>query len=517
MQHIVSNYHLYPLSPSSDRWKSTEWIETDGCGGWSSQATGSLCTRRYHSILLANETDGRYNYISQLEESAIVNGTTYPLSSNIFPGVIHPEGYTNIEKVGIGPGFLTVYRIGSATLIRELIKEKGTPSTLLRYSWSGETPLQLHISPLFSYRGFHSLQRANTTIVHAVDKEGEGISFNPIPAMPKTYAYHTPCEISDHFDWFYRFQYAGEKERGLDFEEDLFSLVKLSFSIPPQKDVVVGFSRVPMFGDLRERFHLVLAKNNKRIRSFSHRKGSPQWHLARSASQCIIKTPRGNPGIVAGYHWFEEWGRDTFLSLPYFLDYFENKEEIYQIFLDFLHARKEGVIPNRFFNAKLDALDPNAPFAEYNSVDALLWLGVAAFKVFEHFQDLSFIKEIHPLLKECAEHFKKGTLYGIQEIDGLLYAGNKDTQLSWMDAKVNGFPVTPRSGAAVEINAGWYNLKKILAYFSQLLSLDEDFKYFSLSAEQNLKAFRSTFMIRGKGYLADVWDGYREADCLLQT
>jgi predicted glycogen debranching enzyme len=495
----IDSYHFFSSS-DSDFWRNTEWIETDGLGGWSSQAWGSLSTRRYHSILLCNEPEGRINYVSQLEEFVKYNDSMIPISTNIHPGVIHPEGYQFLEAHGFGPGVLGRFRIGSGLLTRELIKDKGMPRTLLRYHWSGEVPVELYLTPLFSYRGFHALQHSGTSVLSQIKREGNGICFSPVTGMRSVYAYYTPCHISDHHDWFYRFQYDLEKERGLDFEEDLFSLARFVFTLTPGSDCTFLLSRTPFTGDVRSYFQKTVRKNTASLEEIPYPKGSPLWQLSRSARQCIIKTPRGNTGIVAGYHWFEEWGRDTFISLPYLLDEFSEKEEIYQIFLDFLHARKEGLVPNRFFAGTKDS---ESISAEYNSVDALLWLSIAAFHVWNRYQDAAFVKEIYPMLKDCFTYFQTGTQFGIQEREGILLAGTHETQLTWMDAKVHGAPVTPRSGAAVEINAGWYNLKKIMAVFSGISGLDEDRDMFSESAERTRTAFRNSFMIRKEGFLAD--------------
>lgn len=498
MDHINKSYQLYHHFQRDDRWRKTEWIEADGLGGWSSQACGSLSTRRYHSILTSNESEGRFNYISQLEEFISHKGAMIPLSSNIHPGAIHPEGYKFLETIGLGPGLLSTYRIGEGCLTKELLKEKGKARTLIKYTWQGESEIELHLTPLFSYRGFHSLQHAGTYVSTSVKKENDGLSFQPIYGLPPVYSFFTPCRIIDNHDWFYRFQYEIEKERGLDYEEDLFSLNRFIFKIAPGKSSIIVFSMDSIHEDLHDYFNSTVRKNSSLLDKIPHKTGSPLWHLSKSAKQCIINTPRGNPGIVAGYHWFEEWGRDTFISLPYLLDEFSSKEEIYQIFTDFLKARKNGLIPNRFFHSSEGLIS-----AEYNSIDALLWLGIAAHAVYKKFRETSFIQEIYPMIKNCCEQFQAGTDFGIRVQNGLLLAGNKDTQLTWMDAKVQGIPVTPRSGAAVEINAGWYNLQMIMAEFSKLLG-NEDHSSFQTSAENTLQAFRSNFLLRKQGYLADV-------------
>ncbi|HMO18011.1 MAG TPA: amylo-alpha-1,6-glucosidase [Oligoflexia bacterium] len=506
---ISKQYHCHKLTDSSgkmidDRWKTAEWIETDYLGGWSSASLGSAPTRRYHSILMVNETWGRMNYVSQLEELVQLQDETIPLSSNIYKDVIHPDGYSRLFQVGIGPGFLSQFHIGDGILSREIIKQKYSPRTIIIYSWSGTKPIDLIITPQFSYRGFHSLQSSNTHINHDIKKHEDGYIVKPFMDLPSLNFYCSEGEVSDCYDWFYRLNYPEEKKRGLDYEEDLFSMLRFRFSIKPGKEAFFIISRDQTRESASSLSHRIKSENEKRLRKIPYNFGTPLWQLSRSARQCIIKTPRGRTGIVAGYHWFEEWGRDTFLSLPHFLSEFPSREEVYQVFFDFLESQRNGLIPNRFFGANGEASNTKEVNAEYNSVDALLWLIVAARKVYLEYNDTQFLRSIYSHLASCLESYSQGTDYNIKEDEsGLLFAGNEKTQLTWMDARVNGFPVTPRYGASVEICAAWYNAKKILAEFSHELGFIDKASEYEKSAEITYKGFRHRFFIKGHDYLAD--------------
>jgi len=520
---IISSYCSFPFSLSGssssasglNSWSDLEWLEVDGLGGWSSQAIGSVSTRRYHSLLMVNEPWGRMNYVSQLEEFVEQEGKRVPISSNFFPGTIYPEGYKSLVRFGIGPGFISQFQVGEGVLTREIIKKKNSPSTYVRYSWSGKKKIRLEVAPLFSYRGFHDLQSSYADVQCSTKKNQDGIELRPFNTLPSCYVYAPGADICEHFEWYYRFQYKVEKQRGLNFEEDLFTLLRFNFEINPGTSKVMLLSRSESHADVFTECENVFKDRVKDLDKLKYKKGASLWHLSRSARQCIIQTPRGNPGIVAGYHWFEEWGRDTFLTLPYFLNEFHSKEEVYQIFFDFLSARKDGLVPNRFFGQKQevdgkpdDKNGISSSVAEYNSVDALLWLVIAAFKVFEEYKEISFIREIFPLLRECLSAYEKGTHFGIGlGDDGLLYAGSENTQLTWMDARVNGVPVTPREGAAVEICAAWYNALRIQAVFAKSLGLDEYVIEYELKAEASKEAFRKHFMLQKEGYLADAVSG----------
>lgn len=491
-----------------------EWLLPDGLGGYASQILYGSCARRYHSLYLINTPQGRINILPQIEEF-IKKDTLIPLSTNTYADVIYPEGYLNIEKVYVGPSVCYEYRIGESIVRKEIFKPQAKRKTYIRYSLLGEGELKIIQIPLFSGTSYHCLRGKTDEQAVICSKLDNCLEL-------KLSSFHAPLYLShsldgssgfnleDNQDWYYNFRLKKEEERGLDFSADFYSAIKITSLLNSKRDVIFCIS------DSREQESIVdsyykdyeemfLSLKKKRKKSANKIKESKI--LSHNKDSFYISTMRNSRGVVAGYHWFEEWGRDTFISLSLLTredladEAFIN-HDVLSIYKDFLAHSKNGIMPNRFFS------DPNSSLvsgAEYNSVDSLLWAICSLYKIWQELDEKNIFRE--EWLKLCAnlDLYIQGTDYQIfyDESTSLLYAGDYQTQLTWMDARVDGVPVTPRFGACVEINALFYNalriLSKICAYFDNQTKAAN---YEELS-HKVYNSFRASFLLLDKGYLAD--------------
>ncbi len=227
--------------------------------------------------------------------------------------------------------------------------------------------------------------------------------------------------------------------------------------------------------------------------------------LSLAADQFVVKRGKKYKSVIAGYHWFSDWGRDTMISLPGLCISTGRLDDAKQILHVFSEATFQGLLPNRFSD--------DGEGAEYNTVDASLWFFIAAFQYAEASQDYIFIESVlYPVLEDIIHWHIKGTLHGIKlDDDGLLYAGEPGVQLTWMDAKCGDWVVTPREGKAVEINALWYNALCIMQKFSAIFKKNDREKFYSTQAEHTKKSFVSEFYYEEGKYLYDyIYFDYKD-------
>lgn len=505
-------YFTYEGSNLNDSLFNDEWILTDGLGGWASQSISGALTRRYHSLFLINLKHGKFNCVPKIEEFVGL-GDLLPLSTNVYNGVVYPEGHLRLQKVLVGPTVRYYFGINEGLLIKEIFKPKGAAQTLIRYQWNGNYHLNLTLIPLFSFTGFHSLrQRTNTEIV-STERRDNGVKLKTLDGFD-VFLQTGSFDIQDNVDWFYDFKLITEQDRGLDYNCDLFTKIKLTKVLKPNTVAYFGISNQEYSRSLENDF---ASKYEELLINLKKYKPSNNLAISKVTSTLdlnikdyFIQTNRGNSGIIGGYHWFEEWGRDTFITLSLLTDdEIESDKNLQEftlgIFKEFFSANRNGILPNRIFGS-LEREE--GVRAEYNSVDALLWAIIALYK-FQKSLDKKILQDIWNIAFTCLDEYLKGTDFEIKVVrdlnsrSQLLLSGDQNTQLTWMDARVNGNAVTPRNGACVEINALWYNSLRICSEMSKDFGKDERSQYFEGLALESYIGFRRSFMMSEKGYLAD--------------
>ncbi len=483
-----------------------EWLETNGLGGFASSTVVGLNTRRYHGLLTAaaNPPVGRFLLLSKLEETLVVGDQRYDLASNEYPGVIHPHGYTLLKEFRLDPFPTFVYQAGDIEIEKRVFMVHGENTTVVEYearsSDGGAIPeCTLEIRPLVAFRDYHGTTHKNDALNPALNIKDDLVSLTAYPGLPSLYFAHNARRIDPEGRWFYNFEYRVERERGLDHQEDLYEPFLLKFRLTRRIGAVVIASTQPH----EARSAAVLRAREIRRREML-REDSPSDRplveaLTAASDQFIVQRGTGKT-IVAGYHWFTDWGRDTMISLPGLTlatGRYDVARDILEAFAGYVD---QGMLPNRFPD------QGEAP--EYNTADATLWFFEAIRAYLQYSGDESFVRErLYPKLKEIIDWHLRGTRYGIHvDFDGLLSCGAPGLQLTWMDVKVGDWVVTPRSGKPVEIQALWYNALRIMEDLARRFSDPGPQTLFQSLAEEARESFNARFWNSTAGCLYDVVD-----------
>ena len=484
-------------SPSLDELTQREWLVTNGIGGYASSSLCGANTRRYHGLLVASfqPPTNRKVIVSNVEELVSVNEKKFPLSTNFYPGAVFPEGYSFLKSFQPVPFPVSHFAFDEGQLRKSVFMRYGKNVTIVEYKNTSEVGLQLELMPLFVYRDYHYLFNKDerwTFQTNSID--AETIVIEPGEQIPPFYMRLTKGQFSQQSDWYNQFEYFREIERGLDCREDARSVGKVECRLEAGEKLflVWGLSPDDIQGDPTE----WKQEEKKRWRSLTP-KGHTRFikDLAISGNQFLVQrnSTHGHT-IIAGYHWFTDWGRDTMIAMRGLVIAMRKKKLAKSILDTFLHYLDRGMIPNRF--------PDEGEQPAYNTIDATLWLFVVLYEYYEKFKDITYLRETFDKLTEILDAHIEGTRYNIHITDeGLLYGGDEGTQLTWMDAKVGDYVVTPRIGCPVEINALWYNALSIYVFFGKLL--DQDVTEYEIMQKAFKKIFRKYF-VNADGYLNDV-------------
>jgi predicted glycogen debranching enzyme len=483
-----------------------EWLETNGLGGFASSTIVGLNTRRYHGLLTAATKPpvGRVVLLSKLEETLVIGDQRYDLSANQYPGAVYPQGHNNLYEFRLDPFPVFVYRAGGIEIEKRVFMVHGENTTVVEYEFRplGQDPLLecwLEVRPLIAFRDYHGVTHRNDALNPDVQEAGAVASVAPYSDLPPLFFSHNG-KLKRTSDWYFNFEYAVERERGLDFQEDLFCPFSLSFSVNSRSTATVIASTGP---------HDPAATPAMRQREIARRKAivdaSPSTEplvqaLVAAADQYIVQ--RGQlKTIVAGYHWFTDWGRDAMIALPGLTLATVRFDVAKQILNAFAESIDQGMLPNRFPDA--------GESPEFNTVDATLWFCEAVRAYLQYTGDVAFVREqLYPKLKNIMEWHLHGTRYRIcVSSDGLLECGEPGVQLTWMDAKIGNFVVTPRTGKPVEIQALWYNALRIMHDFANQFGDAQLAVFFEELAARARENFNIEFWNEDSGCLYDTVDG----------
>jgi predicted glycogen debranching enzyme len=466
-----------------------EYLLTNGRGGYCSNTVLDCATRKYHGLLvlpLPGASERIYNFLSKLEAVIWIGEKAFRLSTNKFPGVFEPVGHKYVEKFEFVHHPVTYYMIGDVELTRSVLMPRGTNTVLVRYSVvKSPKKLLLKAMPLLAYRDIHQLSKENMNIRPRPFPEKNGFKIEPYPDLPPLYVQSSKkSEFYPSPMWMNNFEYTKERNRGFDYQEDLFSPGVFELNLKEGDSVVFRASLDPSKSKFEEEWDAAEAEETAEVKKFgAHTELIAE--LKFNARHYLInesETP-SRTGIVAGYHWFGEWGRDTMISLAGITLCTGRESEAIGILSKFAKFQKDGLLPNFLTDSG------NHP---YNTIDTSFLFIRAAQQYLEYTSDRAGLeKKILPAMIGIVRAFLDGhvPVAGLGD-KGLVYAGTPDTQLTWMDARVNGKPVTPRNGAAVEINALWYNaLCFLLEVFAK--KLDPELMQ---RMEQAAKKFRENFI-----------------------
>ncbi|HXO22574.1 MAG TPA: amylo-alpha-1,6-glucosidase, partial [Thermoanaerobaculia bacterium] len=512
-----------------------EWLETNGLGGWASSTVSGALTRRYHGLLVAATEPpvGRMVLLSKLDETVSVGGASFALSANQYPGAVAPRGFELIESFRHDLFPIWVYRLstpaGGVRIEKTVAALDGENTTLVLYEvLAAPAPVSLALRPFYAGRDYHSLAHENPDI-HREGAFADGVfRFAGYEVVPAVFVAVPGGTYAPAADWYRNFELQREAERGLDFREDLFTPGVFTVALAAGERLGVMIATGDPAG--RDAWALLERERRRRegfVRRFVATTGCDEPFcrtLALAADQFIVRRwRRAHPGspapripgageqrtILAGYHWFADWGRDTMISLPGLCLLTGRFDEAREILRAFAAVVDRGMVPNRF--------PDRGEEPEYNSADASLWLFVAVHRFLEATGDDEFVRrEMLPVLDEILAWHERGTRHNIHEdADGLLYAGEPGIQLTWMDVKIGDWVVTPRRGKPVEVNALWYNALAIAARLAERLGRPEQAARLARRAARVRERFIELYWNEATGWLLDCVDG-EERDATLR-
>jgi predicted glycogen debranching enzyme len=490
-----------------DSARRLEWLETNGLGGFASSTVCGLNTRRYHGLLVAATRPpvGRLVLLSKLEEAVVIGESRFDISTNQYTGAIYPAGFAHQVAFRLDPWPISTFKVGEMVIEKSVFMVHGQNTVVIEYAISsdGQRPegASLEISPLVAFRDFHTLTRENTSLDPAIETEGHLTLIKPYPDQPTLRFIHD-AQLEPTGYWYRNFEYSVERERGLDFHEDLFNPFRLQIALDGLERCGIIVTTETAYRSLEDLDGLRLSelKRRREIADTFPESETFARHLAVAADQFIVE--RGpEKTVIAGYHWFSAWGRDTMIALPGLTLSTGRREIAQSILLAFARVVDRGMLPNRFPDSG------EAP--EYNTVDATLWYFEAVRRLLAETGDFDFVRDnLYEVLVDIIDWHTRGTRYNIHaDSDGLLYSGAPGVQLTWMDAKVGDWVVTPRMGKPVEIQALWFNALSFMTQLAGELGNRDASRRYSQLARKAKASFNEVFWNHSAECLYDVIDG----------
>ncbi|MGA7934936.1 MAG: amylo-alpha-1,6-glucosidase [Kovacikia sp.] len=500
-----------------------EWLVTNGIGGYASGTVAGVLTRRYHGLLVAalKPPLRRMLMLAKLDDTVLYGDRFYPLHTNRWTdGTVGPHGYRHIERFTLEGTVPTWrYACADALLEKRVWMQPGSNTTYVYYQLLRATqPLTLTFKAMVNYRDYHGNTRGNgwrMTIVPA----DNGIYVSAFPEAVQLNIMSDRAAATPAHDWYYNYELAEERNRGLDDRDDNLHVATFQITLQSGETLTLFAStehKPDPDGEAALRIRrnydqklLGLWKSNRAVDA----KDIPPFanRLVLAADQFIVnrstaEEPHGKT-IIAGYPWFGDWGRDTMISLPGLTLATGRPEVARSILRTFARYVDQGMLPNRFPDA--------GEVPEYNTVDATLWYFEAVWAYYGVTEDDDLVQELFPVLADIIEWHCKGTRYKIHldPTDGLLYAGEEGVQLTWMDAKVGDWVVTPRIGKPVEVNALWYNALRTMAKLARRIGRPHQ-EYEAIADRVGARFAR--FWNADRGYCYDVLDGPTGDDASLR-
>jgi predicted glycogen debranching enzyme len=483
---------------------SKEWLETNGLGGWASSTVCGTNTRNYHGLFVSaiEPPAVRMVLLSRLDETIIVDNNKYELGCSQFPNKVCLSGLSYLKNFtkDIFPSFH--YKIDGIEIAKTIAAVHEEDKVIITYEvLNAEKEFNLELKPFIAYRDYHSLNKKNDSINRSAVFYNGLLKLEPYLELPSLFIHADNSSFTFNPDWYLNFEYKQEQDRGLPFQEDLFS--HGNFTVKMSKGSKVGVLISTSDFSSEDAFQIMQREILRRNELINRLPVKDEFTkiLALATDQFLVKRGEQLRTIIAGYHWFSDWGRDTMISLPGICLVNGRFEEAKKILKTFAMNVSKGMIPNRF--------PDNGKEPEYNTVDASLWFFIAIKKYLDYSNDLDFVlKDLLTCLKEIISSHINGTRYNIIiDKDHLLSAGEHGVQLTWMDAKIDNWVVTPRIGKAVEINALWYNALLIISDLVEKNNETEESIKYRVLANNLKKSFLENFLCPERGYLFDYING----------
>lgn len=481
-----------------------EWLVTNGLGGYASGTAAGTCTRRYHGLLMAalQPPTDRTLLVAGIDETARYAESNFPLATNRWlSGTVAPAGYLQIESFHL-EGTKPVWRfaLGDALLEKRVWMKQGENTTFVEYTLvRGNAGVDLEGKILVTYRDFHATTHGDGWQMR-IEPVEKGIRVVAFDGATPFYLRSASATFEPRHEWYRDFFLPAERERGLDDHEDRLMAAVFHARLAVGKKLSLVFSADPKAILDSEQARTLQSNHDmklfqawqKRHAKLATTKADDEpgwlWQLVLAADQFVVQRalPEDAEGmsIIAGYPWFCDWGRDTMIAIPGLTLPLGRPEIARKILESFARYVDGGMLPNNF--------PDRGGIPQYNTIDAALWYFEAVRQYFEATQDLDLLKKLFPVLAAIVDAHVSGTRYNIKvdPKDALLYGGSPEVQLTWMDAKVGDWVVTPRIGKPVEINALWISALNTMAEFARLLARPGDgYAKLKAKAEKNFQKF----------------------------
>jgi predicted glycogen debranching enzyme len=480
--------------------EAREWLVTNGIGGFASGTVSGGLTRRYHGLLIAalQPPVGRSQLVGALDETVSYSSATYALATHRWAsGAVDPQGFLYLESFHLeGATPVWTYALADALLEKRIWMVQGENTTFVHYTVSRASgPLEVDLKALVNYRDFHSLTHAGDWHMKIAPVE-HGVMILPFDTATPFFLKSPQASCEPRHEWYRDCLLPRETERGLEDREDQLFAARFRAKLNPGESltIVATTEATTSLDAAASRAERTSHEGDlfKAWRSQNEESGAnaPGWlhQLVSAADQFIVK--RSLPGqpdgrsVIAGYHWFADWGRDTMIALPGLALATGRADVARLILLAFSRYVDGGMLPNNFPDA--------GGKPEYNSVDAALWYFEAVRQYFAATQDTATLQKLFPVLAAMIDAHVAGTRYNIHVdgSDGLLYAGGPGIQLTWMDVKIGDWVVTPRTGKPVEINALWINALETMAQFARVQNKSaQSYESLSTKAQNSFQKF----------------------------
>ena len=481
--------------------ESLEWLETNGIGGYSSGTVAGMRSRRYHGLLIAATKPplGRAVLLSGFDEKITIAGKSYPLSTARYENAISPESYKLLKEFRLDPYPIWTFSLDGIEVERRLFMPHGENSVVM--SWAvlaGVPDARLELTPMLAFRDHHHLRHETADFPYEYSTGIGTVEFASYDGFPPLQLACNATDLNDVGVWYRDFAYKIERERGFDFTEDVFAPCAFRFDLA-KPAVVIASTEKHRFEDAAALEQAEVSRR-KQVVAAAEPKDEIDELIAHAADQVIVSRGAGKT-VIAGYHWFDDWGRDTMIALPGLAIANGRPEIAKEIILEYFKYISQGMLPNRFTSG--------SETPDYNTVDGTLWFFEAIRSYAEATGDQDFIKgDLFLKLVNVIRWHLEGTRFGIRvDDDGLLAAGVPGENLTWMDAKIGDKVITPRMGKAVEIQALWYNALCVMEAFAARFKNAELRTRFSDLAARAQESFNEKFWNADAGCLFDVIDG----------
>jgi predicted glycogen debranching enzyme len=478
-----------------------EILQSNRGGSYSCSTIIGCNTRKYHGLLICpveKYDHEKYVFLSSFDESIVQHDSEFNLGIHKFQGdSYYPKGHKYVQNFEADVITVVTYRVGGVVIKKESLLADQEEQILIRYTLEeAQSTVKLKFRPFLAFRNIHELTRANMAANTKITKIENGIKSRLYPGFPNLHMqFSKEVEFIQMPDWYYNIEYGKEMERGYDYKEDLFVPGYFEADIKNGESVIFSASlKEENTSGLKKNFNNEIVKRQARD-SFKN-------CLITAARQFIVHKDKKTE-IIAGYPWFGAWGRDTFISLPGLTLAIDDTEAFLAVVDTMVNRMKGGLFPNM-------GGDKNPAF---NSVDAPLWF------FWSLQQYVGYSGQYHEVWKKYGKHmkdiltgFREGLSFNIKMHDnGLIFAGAPGKALTWMDAVVNGKPVTGRTGYQVEINALWYNALKFSLALAEKADDSKFIKAWKEIPDKLDTSFTETFWSNTKNYLADyVCDGIKD-------